>query len=324
MRYSFSRTKLLMIVALIGSSAPLYAQPYPSRPIRMIVPNSPGGSNDVIARTLAHKLGESMGQPVVVENRPGSGGVIGTDFVAKAPADGYTVLIAYGSHVVNQSLYAKLPYDTQRDLAPITQLAQQPLLVLVPATLAVKEVDQLIALAKAKPRELNYATSGAGSTGHVATELLSRLAGIELVHVPYKGINAAMQDVISGQVQLTIVSIAGALTNVRSGRLRALAITAPSRSALLPEVPLMSERGFPGFNVAVSYFALVPAATPKDIVARLNTEMVKALRSADVRERFARDGADPIGDSPEACAAHIASEIQRWSVEVKRAGARVD
>lgn len=315
-----------MLAALVGLlPAPATAQTYPSRPIRIVVPNSPGGSNDLLARTIAHKIAEPLGQPVIVENRPGSGGVIGTDFVAKAAPDGHTILVAYGSHVVNPGLYPKLPYDTNRDFAAITQLAIQPLLLLVGPTFPAKDVSQFIALARAKPREYNYSTSGAGSTGHVATELLSRSAGIELVHIPYKGINAAMQDVMSGQVHITFVSTAASLTNVRSGRLRPLAVSTRERFSLLPDVPPLAEAAnLPGFDVVVAYFALVPAATPKEIVARLNTEIVRALRSPDVTERLARDGAVAVANSPAECAAYIGAEIQKWSQVVKQSGARAD
>jgi tripartite-type tricarboxylate transporter receptor subunit TctC len=311
------------LIIAIGAAiaAPAFAQNYPVKPIRVIVPSGAGGSVDTLGRLLAQKLTASLGQQVIVENRSGSGGVIGTEIVARAPADGYTLLMAYGSHVVNPTLYPKLPYDTVKDFIPITQVAVQPLLVNVHPALPAKSIKELVALAKARPGQLNYGSAGSGSGGHLATEILCMMANVKMTHVPYKGSAAAMFDVVAGNTQLMVVTLITSLPQVRSGKLRAIGITSAKRSPIVPEVPAVAET-IPGYDVEVSYFLLAPAGTPRDIIARLNTESIRALKEKDVVERLARDGAAPIGNSPEDTARYIDSEIVKWGKAVKASGAK--
>jgi tripartite-type tricarboxylate transporter receptor subunit TctC len=297
------------------------AQAYPSKPVRVIVPSGAGGSVDTLGRLLAQKLTASMGQQFVVENRSGSGGVIGSEIAARAAPDGYTLLMAYGSHVVNPTLYPKLPYDTVRDFSPITQVAVQPLLVNVHPALPARSIKELIALAKARPGELNYGSAGAGSGGHLATEIMLMMANVKMTHVPYKGSAAAMFDVVAGNTQLMVVTLITSLPQVRAGKLRALAITSAKRSAIVPDVPAVAET-IPGYDVEVSYFLLAPAGTPNEITQRLYAESSKALKQPDVTERLARDGAVPIGNTPEQTAKIIDSEIVKWGKAVKASGAK--
>ena len=297
------------------------AQAYPSKPVRVIVPSGAGGSVDTLGRLLAQKLTASMGQQFVVENRSGSGGVIGSEIASRAAPDGYTLLMAYGSHVVNPTLYPKLPYDTVRDFSPITQVAVQPLLVNVHPALPARSIKELIALAKARPGELNYGSAGAGSGGHLATEIMLMMANVKMTHVPYKGSAAAMFDVVAGNTQLMVVTLITSLPQVRAGKLRALAITSAKRSAIVPDVPAVAET-IPGYDVEVSYFLLAPAGTPNEITQRLYAESSKALKQPDVTERLARDGAVPIGNTPEQTAKIIDSEIVKWGKAVKASGAK--
>jgi tripartite-type tricarboxylate transporter receptor subunit TctC len=297
------------------------AQAYPSKTVRVIVPSGAGGSVDTLGRLLAQKLTASMGQQFVVENRSGSGGVIGSEIAARAAPDGYTLLMAYGSHVVNPTLYPKLPYDTVRDFSPITQVAVQPLLVNVHPALPARSIKELIALAKARPGELNYGSAGAGSGGHLATEIMLMMANVKMTHVPYKGSAAAMFDVVAGNTQLMVVTLITSLPQVRAGKLRALAITSAKRSAIVPDVPAVAET-IPGYDVEVSYFLLAPAGTPNEITQRLYAESSKALKQPDVTERLARDGAVPIGNTPEQTAKIIDSEIVKWGKAVKASGAK--
>jgi tripartite-type tricarboxylate transporter receptor subunit TctC len=297
------------------------AQAYPSKPVRVIVPSGAGGSVDTLGRLLAQKLAASMGQQFVVENRSGSGGVIGSEIAARAAPDGYTLLMAYGSHVVNPTLYPKLPYDTIRDFSPITQVAVQPLLVNVHPALPARSIKELIALAKARPGELNYGSAGAGSGGHLATEIMLMMANVKMTHVPYKGSAAAMFDVVAGNTQLMVVTLITSLPQVRAGKLRALAITSAKRSAIVPDVPAVAET-IPGYDVEVSYFLLAPAGTPNETTQRLYAESSKALKQPDVTERLARDGAVAIGNTPEQTAKIIDSEIVKWGKAVKASGAK--
>lgn len=312
----------LCVVAIAGVTL-AHAQTYPVKPIRMIVPTAPGGSVDTLARIVAMKMSGTIGQQVVVENRSGSAGVIGTEVVAKAQPDGYTLLMAYGSHVINPSLYPKLPYDTTKDFVAITQVAVQPLLLNVHPALPAKTVKQLIALAKAKPGELNFATAGAGSGGHLATEIFNQMAGVKMVHVPYKGSSQAMIDLISGQTQLHIASMITSLPHVRSGKVRGIGVTSAQRSTAAPDIPAVAET-LPGYEVVNSYYLLAPAGTPKDVITRLHTEAVKAIRNPDVVERLARDGADPVANTPEQTTQYIARELEKWGKAVRASGARAD
>jgi len=323
MNYDLARymTRAASVALLIGVSTDAAAQAYPTKPIRMIVPSGAGGSVDTLTRLVGQKLSANLGQQVIVENRSGSGGVIGTEVAARATADGYTLLVAYGSHVVNPTLYPKLPYDTVKDFAPITQVAVQPLLVNIHPSLPVKSVKDLVALAKARPGQLNYGSAGSGSGGHLATEILCSMAEVKMTHVPYKGSAAAMMDVVAGNTQLMILTLITSLPQVRAGKLRAIGVTSAARSTVVPDVPTVAET-IPGYEVEVSYFMLAPAGTPRDIVTKLNAEAARALKQPDVVERLARDGARPVGSSPDETARYIDSEIVKWGKAVKASGAQ--
>lgn len=310
-----------LALGLSGTASALNAQGYPAKPVRMVVSTAAGGSADFIARLVAGKMSASMGQQVVVENRAGSGGVVGTDAVAKATPDGYTVLMAYGSHVINPSLYPKLPYDTLKDFAAISQIALQPLLLSTHPALPVRTVKDLISLAKAQPGKLNYASAGAGSGGHLANEIFNQMAGIKMVHVPYRGSSPALVDLMAGQTQVYIASLITLLPQVRNGKIRGLAVTSATRSAVMPEIPAIAET-LRGYEVANSYYLLAPAGTPADVIAKLHAEAAKAVRQPDVVERLAKDGADPVGNTPAEATQYIATEIVKWGRAVKDSGAK--
>ena len=308
-------------IAFAVAAASAAAQPYPAKTVRVIVPSGAGGSVDTLGRLLSQKLSASMGQQFVVENRSGSGGVIGSEVVARSAPDGYTLLMAYGSHVVNPTLYPKLPYDTVKDFAPITQVAVQPLLVNVHPALPARSIKELIALAKARPAQLNYGSAGAGSGGHLATEILLMMANVKMTHVAYKGSAQAMFDVVAGNTQLMVVTLITSLPQVRAGKLRAIGITSARRSPIVPDVPAVGET-VPGYDVEVSYFLVAPAGTPSEILQRLHAESVKALKLPDVAERLARDGAVAIANTPEQTTKVIADEIVKWGKAVKASGAK--
>lgn len=315
---------LLILALLIVIPDSLWAQRYPTKAIRVLVSTGAGGSADTLTRLLAQKLAESFLQQVIIENRSGSGGVIATEVVARAAADGYTLLSAYGSHVINPTLYPKLPYDTLKDFVPITQIGQQPLIVVVHPSLPVRAVKDLVALAKSRPGEVLYVSAGNGSGGHIATEMFISMSGARMTHVPYKGAAAALLSVVGGHTQVMFAGLVNALPHVRAGKLRAIAVTSAKRSPAAPEVPTLVELGYPGYDAVVGYFLLAPAGTPREIIDRLNAEAVKALKSRDLIERFARDGAEPVPRTPEDTAAYIATEIKKWGDVVKATGARND
>jgi len=318
-----STTRWLCAASILATAGGAAAQGYPVKPMRMIVPSAPGGSVDTLARIVAQKMADSLRQQVIVENRSGSGGVVGTELVARAAPDGYTLLMAYGSHVINPSLYRKLPYETVRDFAPITQVAVQPLMVNIHPSLPARSVKELIALARKRPGELNYGSAGSGSGGHLATEILGMMAEIRMVHVPYKGSAPAMFDVVAGNTQLMIATLITSLPHVRSGRLLGIGVTSAQRSPVAPSVPTVAET-VPGYEVVVSYFLLAPAGTPREIISTLNSDAVKALKQPDVVERLARDGAEPVANSPAETGRFIADEIVKWGKAVKAAGAQSD
>lgn len=318
-----STIRWLCAASILATAGGAAAQGYPVKPLRMIVPSAPGGSVDTLARIVAQKMTDSLRQQVVVENRSGSGGVVGTELVAKAASDGYTLLMAYGSHVINPSLYRKLPYETVRDFAPITQVAVQPLMVNIHPSLPARSVKELIALARKRPGELNYGSAGSGSGGHLATEILGTMAQIKMVHVPYKGSAPAMFDVVAGNTQLMIATLITSLPHVRSGRLLGIGVTSARRSPIAPDVPTVAET-IPGYEVVVSYFLLAPAGTPQEIISALNGAAVKALTQPDVVERLARDGAAPVANSAAETGRYIADEILKWGKAVKAAGAQSD
>ena len=297
---------------------------YPNRQIRMIVPFAAGGPTDAIARAIAQKLNESWGQPVVVDNRGGAGGNIGTEIAAKSPPDGYTLFIGTVANAINQSLFAKLPFDFTRDFVPVTQNYVTGLILAVHPSLPVTSVRELIALAKARPGELSYSSSGVGGTPHLSGELFSSMAGVKMVHVPYKGSAPAMTDLLGGQVQLTFDNMLTVLPQVKSGRLRGLAVTLSSRSPLAPELPTVAEAGLRGFEVKSWNGVLVPTGTSKDIIARLNGEIVKILRQPDLREKFLVQGVELVPTTPEEFGAFIRQDIAKWAKVIQISGARAD
>ena len=299
-----------------------HAQEYPSRPVRVIVPFAAGGPNDIIVRLVAQKLAASLGQPFLVENRAGAGGNIGTDYVAKSAPDGYTLLsVGPGSLIINP-LMGKVPYDTERDFAPIALMARAPNALVAHPSLAAHSVKELIALARARPGAINYGSGGNGSTPHLAAALFAAMAGVELTHVPYKGTAPATADLIGGQVQIAFLGIPAMLPHARSGKLRVLAVTGLQRSAELPEVPTVDESGVAGYELNPWYGLLAPAGTPRVIVARLGAETTRVVRAAEMREKLAGQGAEAAGGTPEEYAAVIRADTATWTRVVGQAGLR--
>jgi len=286
---------------------------YPARPVRIVVPSPPGGGTDIVARVLAQHFSKGLGQPFFVENKPGAGNMIGIEFVARAPADGYTVLFVASTLALNSVLYKKVPYDPVRDFTPITLAATAPNVLIVNTALPVQSLAELIALAKKKPGALSYGTPGIGTSPHLSMELLKSMAGIDIQHVPYRGTAAAVTDVIGGQIAATFANALTAKPQVDSGRVRALAVSGPKRIEALPAVPPVAEAGVPGYEAMQWYGMVAPAGTPAPVVARLNAEAVKALQSDDMKEKLALDGAQPVGSSPAEFAALIRSELDKWT-----------
>ena len=324
-----SAAKALVTLAIAIAMSPSHAQTttrdYPTRPIRLIVTFPPGGPTDIVARAVGQKIGEAWGQPVVVDNRPGAGGNIGMDLVAKSPADGYTLVLgSFGPMIISPYVYSKLPYDPVKDFAPITLGATSWFFLVVHPSVPAQSVKELIALAKSKPGGLAFSSSGSASPSHLASELLKSVAGINLTHVPYKGGAPAVAAVVGGEVQMAIESPPPIVPQVKAGKLRALGAARPNRSPLLPDVPTVSEAGLPGFHAGSWYGFLTPAGTPKPIIDKLNAEMVKAIRSQELRDRFAAVGAEAVGDKSEEFAAFIRSELKRWEKVVRAAGVKAD
>src|SRR4051812_13612849 len=315
------RTSIVLVLpCLISVTAAAAVESYPTKAIRFIVPFPPGGGNDTMARAFGQKMTEDFGQQVVIDNRAGAGGNIGAETAARARPDGYTLFLGgVGSHGINPNLQTKLPYDPVKDFAPISLIASAPLVIVVPPSLPIKSVADLVQYAKARPGELNYASSGSGTIAHLSAELLNSMAKIKLEHVPYKGTGPALTDLLGGRVQVMFNSAVSILPQVRSGKLRAIAMTAAKRSSAMPDLPTVAESGVPGYEAASWYGVLAPARTPSPIVGRLNAEIVAIARMPDVRERLAADGADPIGSSPEAFAAHIKRELARWARVIEEA-----
>ncbi len=317
------RALLAWLAAAFASLAS--AQEFPSKPVKVVVPFPPGGNSDALARIVGAELAKPLGQSIVVENRPGAGGTIAAASVAKAPADGYTLFLnTAGTHGIATTLYPKLQYDAIRDFEPITNVAAAPLLFLVGAQSPHRTLGDLVAAAKAQPRQLPFGSAGMGSSGHMATEMFLTLAGIEMVHVPYKGGHLAAADLMAGLVHLVLDQIPASLPQIKAGKMRALAISTPKRSELLPDVPTAAEAGVAGYS-AQSWFGLVaPAGTPRATVARLHAEVTKVLAIPEVRARILGIGMEPVGDTPEQFAAHIRSEIERWGRVVRAAGIKAE
>jgi tripartite-type tricarboxylate transporter receptor subunit TctC len=327
------RTALLRIFSPVAVAAALAlatsglasAQGYPAKPIHFIVPYPAGGPLDTVARLLGQKVSESVRQPVIVENKPGAGGNIGADQVAKSAPDGYTILMgAVATHAINPTLYANIPYDPVKDFAPVTQVASTPNVLVVNPSLPVSNVKEFIAYAKAHPGALNFGSGSTGSAGHLAGELFKAMAGVQMVHVPYKGAGPAMQDLIGGQIQLMFDNLASSLGQIRAGKVKALAVTTARRSALAPDLPTIAESGLPGFDISTWFGVFAPGGTPPEVVQRLHDEFVKALSDPGVRESMLRLGAEPVGNTPGEFAAYIQSEARKYAGVIKASGARVD
>ena len=318
--YAAAATAALVLGALPATAA---AQAYPTKPIRFIVPYGAGGPGDTIGRLIGRKLTESLGQTVVVDNRSGATTIIGTELAARSPADGYTMLLISTTHAVNPSLFKKLPYDPIADFIPVTLLTATPFMLVVHPSVAAKTVPELVALARSKPGQLNYGSSGNGSSIHLTTELLKAAAKIEMTHVPYKGSGPAFVDLIGGQINLLFSSTVSSLPHVKSGKLRGLAITSLKRASALPAVPTVAEY-YPGFESSSWFGLLVPAKTPKPVVDRLLKDTRAALESPEVKDKLVSQGAEPGGSSPSEFAAFFRSEIKKWGGVVKSSGVRLD
>ncbi len=300
------------------------AQQFPSKPIRFIVPTAPGGGSDQMALSLGQKYTAAWGQQVVIDHRPGAGMTLGIDLTAKATPDGYTIIIVNPSHAINATLMSRLPYDPVRDFVTITVLATQAYGVVVTPSLPAKNIKELIALAKAKPNELSYASSGPGSASHLATEMFTGMTGVRMTHVPYKGTGLVMPDLMSGRVQLMINPILAVIGPVQSGRLRLLAVTSPKRVPSMPDTPTVEEAGVPGYEATSWYMLLAPAKTPAAVISKLHAETVKALKSKDMMDMMARAGTEGVGNTTREATEFLKVEIARWGKVIKQAGVRID
>jgi tripartite-type tricarboxylate transporter receptor subunit TctC len=304
---------------------PAVAQTFPTKPVKFVVPQAPGGATDVFARYIGQKLSAKWGQPVIVENKAGAAGVLGTEAVAKAAPDGYTFLVTYaGSQAVNQSLYAKLPFDSVKDFQTVATFARTPFFLVVATDSPVRNFQELIAKSKAKPGSVTYATSGNGSINHLLSESLKVESGIDMVHVPYKAISAAMTDVMGGQVDNAFAAVPSAIQLIRGGKLRALAVSSAKRNSSAPEVPTIAELGYPNFNVSPWWGVLAPAGTPRAIVDKVNADVAELLRGADVQAFFKDQGAEPLNSSPDEFRKLLEDDVQKWAKVVKSSGARID
>lgn len=311
-----------LVAVCVGAGA---QTTYPGKTVRWVVPYPPAGGADIVVRIVAQRLTESLGQQVVVENRAGAGGNVGSEVVAKAAPDGYTILMAnVAPMAINVTLYGKLPYDPVRDFAPITLLASFPNVLVVHPSLPARSVAELVKLAKARPGQLTYASAGSGSTTHLSAELFKTMGGLDMVHIPYKGGSIALTDLLGGQVSMYFSSLPGAMPHIKNARLRALAVTSARRSTAAPELPAMAESGFPGYDADTWIGVVAPAGTPQAVVGRLHDEITRILNAAEIRGRLLAQGAEPLTNTPEQFAAYIKSEIVKWAKVVKASGARAE
>lgn len=309
------------LAVLLAQSVGADAQSYPNRPITLVIPFAPGGSTSIVGRTIADKMSELLGEKIIIDNRPGAGGTIGTKAVAKSDPDGYTIMLGYtGTLAIGPSLYKNAGYDPRKDFAPIGLIGNAPNSLVVHPSFDVKTVAELIAYAKANPGKVNFGSAGAGTVSHITGEYFARAAGITLVHIPYKGTGPALVDLLGGHIPMAFAPIPATHANVSSGLLRALAVTSPKRTALLPDVPTIAEAGLPGFNASLYYGLVAPAGTPRPIVDRLNKELRAALDSDEVKKRLIQDGTDPTPGTPEEYAAFIDEDETRWSKLVRTSG----
>ena len=314
----------MAVFALAGIGNLASADQYPTKPIRFVAPYPPGSVTDLLARIVAQKLTEKWGQPVIVENRGGGGSVIGTDAVAKAPPDGYSILMVAPDLAINESLRSKLPYDAEKSFAPVTLLVAAPMVLSVHSSLAVNNVKELIAYAKAHPGQLSYASGGNGTVAHLGMELFKHMAGVDIVHVPYKGTAAVVKALITGEVQASFAQMATVRPQIASGKLRVLAVATATRAQAMPDLPTVAEAGVPGFKADVWFGVVAPAGTPGEIIAKLNQELVAVMRMPDVEEQLRRQGIEPMTNTPEEFAAFLRSDIRKWGELVRRTGAHVD
>ena len=317
--------RIFAAVALASLAAVAQVQAWPSKPIKWVVPFAPGGTTDILARTVGEKLAVALGQPVIIENKPGAGGGVGAEFTAKSAPDGYTIMGGtISTHAINASLYKSLPYDPVKDFVAITLIARVPNMLVINPSVPAKDVKELIALLKANPGKYSFASSGNGTSQHLSGELFKSMSGTDMQHIPYKGSPPALQDVVGGQVAMTFDNITTALPLAKAGKLRALAVTTAKRSSVAPDVPTLAESGLPGFEVGSWQGVFAPAGTPPEIVKRLNAEIVKALNMPDVREKLSGLGAEIVADSPEEFSALVKAEVAKWADVVKKSGAKVD
>ena len=310
--------------ACVDAQNPSAEKNYPVKPVRLIVPTSPGGGTDFTARTIGPKLSELLGQPIVIENRAGGGTIIGNELVARAAPNGYTLLMGISSLTSIPYLYQKLPYDVSKDLAPISQVVTVPHLLVSHPSLPVRSVKELVALAKSRPGQINYGAGSAGSNPHLAMELFSHMTGLKMVHVPFKGQGPALSDVLGGHTSLMMANVLSALPHTKSGRLRALGVSSAKRVAVAPTVPTIAEAGVPGYEVVQWFGVLAPAATPPEIIGRVHAAVVRALQDTAVRERFVSDGAEPVGNTPDQFAAVIRADLKKWGKVIRDAGIKLD
>ena len=315
---------VLFCVAALFTAPPAWAQPYPSRPVKIIVPYGAGGPADIYARFIGARMQDPLGQPVVVEDRPGGGSILGTDAVAKSAPDGYTLLMMSNTHTVNETLIPKKPFELMRDLAPITGVNYSDLLMVIHPSVPANNLQEFIALAKAKPGELNYASSGPGTPYHMAGELFKAMAGVDIVHVPYKGSDGARVGILGGQVQMMFDAITTMAPNARAGKVKALGTTGKTRSNVLPDVPTISEAGVPGYETGIWLGLMAPAGTPRPVLERLNAEVNKVINSPEVKDAWVKQGAAPMGMSLDQFDKFLREEIVKWAQVVKVSGAKVD
>ena len=318
-----TRFAVLLIASLFSFGA-VQAQTYPARSVKIVVPFGVGGPADIYARFIGAKLTDTIGQPIVVENRPGGGAIVGSDAVAKSPPDGYTLLMMSNTHTVNETLIPKKPYELMRDLAPITGVNYSDLLMVVHPSVPANNLREFLALAKLKPKDLNYASSGPGTPYHMAGELFKAMAGVDIVHVPYKGSDGARTVILGGQVHMMIDAITTMAGNVRAGKLKAMGTTGKTRSSVLPDVPTLSEAGVPGYETGIWLGLMAPAGTPRPVVERLNAEINKILNAADVKETWGKQGAAPMGMTIDQFDKFLREDIAKWASVVKATGMKVD
>ena len=314
----------ITLLSVLLAAGMAHAQQYPTRPIRIISPYPAGGGNDTLLRIMGDRLGEQLGQRIIVDNRPGANTIVGTEILVKAPPDGYTFILVPNSFATNPSFYPKLPYDTMKDVTPVGQIAQSPQMIVAHPSVPVRTLKELLALAKAKPGDLSYGTSGNGSTGHLAGTLLSMMTGIQLTHVAYKGTAPAVNELVGGHIPLMVSSMIATLPHVRAGKLKIIALTTAKRSQAIPEVPTIAESGVPGYDATLWYGILAPPRTPDAVIKRMNAELGTTLKSPDIVEKLSTQAVEPHHTSPEQFAALIRTELAKWSKVIRASGVKAD